>query len=252
MQPEIETPEAPSERALLDEVRSHFTRDDDLPDGLLLRIDAALAAPPGPTIHEQEMVWQAWVPSLASWVEVDQAGAAAHRIDGAATRALHVVQREPGAHPAPAAPLAHVATALNELHAQLEGLKKQYGAVDSRDDHVTAWNEQIEATRLAIAKALLSISASSRSTPAATLPDADRYFPPEFEVWSGDALRASTKGPRESAYQQALERATAAAEGGRARIFEVVRCLTWDSTAAAGLQPSPGASAPSAQDVDHG
>ena len=28
--------------ALLDEVRSHFTRDDDLPDGLLDRIDASL------------------------------------------------------------------------------------------------------------------------------------------------------------------------------------------------------------------
>lgn len=32
---------------LLDEVRSHFTRDDDLPDDLLPRIDAALAAQPG-------------------------------------------------------------------------------------------------------------------------------------------------------------------------------------------------------------
>ena len=44
-------PEADGEMAelvgLLDEVRSHFTRDDDLPDDLLPRIDAALAAQPG-------------------------------------------------------------------------------------------------------------------------------------------------------------------------------------------------------------
>lgn len=44
-------PEAAGEMAelvgLLVEVRSHFTRDDDLPDDLLPRIDAALAAPPG-------------------------------------------------------------------------------------------------------------------------------------------------------------------------------------------------------------
>lgn len=32
-------------RGLLDEVRSHFTRDDDLPDDLLPRIDAALDHP---------------------------------------------------------------------------------------------------------------------------------------------------------------------------------------------------------------
>ena len=47
----IQQPEAAGEMAelvgLLVEVRSHFTRDDDLPDDLLPRIDAALAAQPG-------------------------------------------------------------------------------------------------------------------------------------------------------------------------------------------------------------
>ena len=45
--PESQHPAAAGEMAelvgLLDEVRSHFTRDDDLPDDLLPRIDAALA-----------------------------------------------------------------------------------------------------------------------------------------------------------------------------------------------------------------
>lgn len=53
--------------------------------------------------------------------------------------------------------------------------------------------------------------------------DAERYFPPEFEVWQGDEMCASASGPRDEALREAIRYAAQYEQDGPVRVFEVMR-----------------------------
>ena len=57
------------------------------------------------------------------------------------------------------------------------------------------------------------------------MPDADRYFPHEFEVWQGDQMCASASGPRDEALREAMHYAAQYEQDGPVRVFEVTRTL---------------------------
>lgn len=231
-----------SARELLDEVRGLCTRDDDFPGDLLRRIDhfcdhsdrCAEGA-------EQPDVWQAWLPSEARWGDIDPVQRNAWLAGGGTVRGLRIVQQLPGRHAAPAAPVAHLAAALRDLHAELGAMAvKAPGEI--ANDEAEQWHSRTAATLDAITTAMHAISACSTNLPAAPLADADRYFAPAFEVWSGDTMRASTTGLRDEALSQALEAGKAAAASAPTRVFEVLRALVWDSAvdAAQPLIAGPG------------
>ena len=231
-----------SARELLEEMRGLCTRDDDFPNDLLRRIDAYCAdSDRRAEGAEQPDVWQAWLPSEAKWADIDPAQCNAWLAGGGTVRGLRIVQQLPGRHAAPAAPVAYLAAALRDLHAEL-GAMGVAAPGRMAGDQAEQWHARTSTTLDAITTAMQAISACSTSLPAAPLANADRYFAPAFEVWSGDSMRASTTGLRDEALCQALEAGKAAAASAPARVFEVLRVLVWDSAVKAGLPPigSPG------------
>lgn len=228
---------APSASAydLLDEVRGLCTRDDDFPDDLLQRIDAYCDHSGRRNEGaEQPDIWQAWLPSEAKWGDINPAQCKAWLAGGGTVRGLRIVQQLPGRHAAPAAPVAHLAAALRDLHAEL-GAMAVMAPGGVADGQAAQWHSRAATTLDAIATAMHAISACSTSLYAAPLADADRYFAPTFEVWSGGTKCASSTGLRDEALVQALEAGEAAATSAPARVFEVVRALVWDSAVEAGL-----------------
>lgn len=229
-----------SARELLDEVRGLCTRDDDFPDDLLRRIDHYCDHSDRQADGaEQPDVWQAWLPSEARWGDIDPAQRNAWLAGGGSVRGLRIVQQLPGRHAVPAAPVAHLAAALRDLHAEL-GAMSLMAPGEIADDQAEHWRSRTAAALEAIASAMKAISACSTSLPAAPLADADRYVAPAFEVWSGDTMRTSTTGLRDEALSQALEAGEAAAASAPARVFEVLRALVWDSAVDAALPPIGG------------
>jgi hypothetical protein len=60
---------------------------------------------------------------------------------------------------------------------------------------------------------------------APLVPDEDRYFPFEFEVWQGGEMLASASGPRDTALREAMRYAAQYGQDSPVRVFEVTRIL---------------------------
>ncbi len=56
-------------------------------------------------------------------------------------------------------------------------------------------------------------------------PEPERCFSFEFEVWQGDEVVASTRGPRDDALREAMHYAAQYEQDGPVRVFEVTRTL---------------------------